>query len=507
MRAFDKQPVLCVTLLLLPFLAFPLFYNLAQHPVFNWDEARQAMNLLEMTERGNPLVTYFEGAPDHYNTKPALLIIIQTAFYLFTDNLELSLRLPSAIAGLVCCFLLIWFCTRFLNRPLVGALAALILVSISGFIELHSTRTGDYDALITLWILLMLIHYFLFLENGLTKHIYWFFAFFALGIATKASVPFLVLPILFVWSIYKSKVRSILRNKHFYSGLLIPIAMLLLLYPIREQFDPGYMQAAWFNDFGGRYNSAIDGHAQPYAYYFKKLWVERALYFSALLPLALIIGFLSKRGKMKNTVLYGGLFCLGFILLLSQSVTKIYWYDTPIMPILALTISVGVALLYERIKTIRFAKIISMVIVLGLLTVPYLHNANKSIQAKQFSWEGPEFYQPSKLLKRAIQGDINLTNHALLFDNDYYPHYEVYNILLQREQGYSIAYKQFMSQLNQNDTIIYFQAHRFEDSLQNCFKYNAIDSINPHLKILEITQLTCQKEPQTSQDTLQILPE
>ena len=164
-RFFSKQPVLCTSLVLLPFLAFPLFYNLTIHPVFNWDEARQAMNMLEMAESGNPMVTYFEGVPDHYNTKPPLLIILQTCVYLITDHLELSLRLPSALAGLVCCFVLIWFCSHYLKRPLIGGLAALILISISGFVELHGTRTGDYDALITLWILLFLMQYYLFLEN------------------------------------------------------------------------------------------------------------------------------------------------------------------------------------------------------------------------------------------------------------------------------------------------------------------------------------------------------
>ena len=59
-----------------------------------------------------------------------------------------------------------------------------------------------------------------------------------------------------------------------------------------------------------------------------------------------------------------------------------------------------------------------------------MHNATKSIQAKRFSWEGPEYYEPSLLLKKAINGEVNLKRHYLLFDNDYYPHYEVYNILL-----------------------------------------------------------------------------
>jgi len=499
-RFCTKQPILCTSLVLFPFLALPLFYNLTLHPVFNWDEARQAMNMLEMAENGNPLVTYFEGAPDHYNTKPPLLIIMQTCVYLITDHLELSLRLPSALAGLICCLVLLGFCSHYLKRPLIGGLAALILVSISGFVELHGTRTGDYDALITLWILLFLIQFYLFLEKGLQKHLMLFYLFFALGIATKASVPFLTLPILLIWTLYKRKLGSILMTRYLYIGLVIPLSMMLLLYPFRELFDPGYIQSAWFNDFGGRYGTAIDGHAQPYPYYFKKLWVERALYFSALFPVFMLIGLISKPSQRKNILLFSGLFCVGFILLISQSVTKIYWYDTPIMPFLALTIAVGVSMIYTHIKSIKYSKIILIIMTLGLLVVPYLHNATKSIQAKRFSWEGPEYYEPSLLLKKAINGEVNLKRHYLLFDNDYYPHYEVYNILLGEKQGYKISYKQYMSQIGLNDKVIYFQAHRFEDSLRTCFKVYLLDSINPHIKMLKVKDLTCQRAQQTSLD-------
>jgi len=486
--------------LLLPFLAFPIFYHLTEHPIFNWDESRQAINMLEMIEKANPLVTSFEGLPDHYNTKPPLLIWIQTSIYLISGRLELAMRLPSALAALTTCFVLIWFATKHLKRPLVGGFAALILVSISGYIELHGTRTGDYDSLITLWILLFSLHYYLFISTALKQHLYQFYLFFALGIATKASVPFLTLPILFICTLASQNLLNVLKNKHTYIGLLIPISALILFYPIREQFDPGYMNAAWHNDFGGRYNTAIDGHAQPYNYYYQKLWVERARYFIWIFPLMLLYTLFSKKQRIKSVVILSASFVVGFTLTLSQSVTKIYWYDTPIYPFLALMLACAFRILIMRIETIKHLKVIAGAVLLGLLTIPYLHNAKKSIKADRFSWEGPEFYEPSYLLKRAISGEKNLKNHKLLFDNDYFPHYEVYNTLLEKKQGYKISYRQYLAELSPADTIIYFQAHRFKDSLKNCFQIQILDSINPYIKIFTIQKLTCQTEQQTFPD-------
>jgi 4-amino-4-deoxy-L-arabinose transferase-like glycosyltransferase len=58
---------------------FPVFMHLDTLPIRIWDEARQAVNALEMWENGNFLVTHFEGSPDMWSTKPPLLIWLQVA--------------------------------------------------------------------------------------------------------------------------------------------------------------------------------------------------------------------------------------------------------------------------------------------------------------------------------------------------------------------------------------------------------------------------------------------
>lgn len=62
-------------------LIFPIFYDLGGLTIRQWDESRNATNALEMSKNGNYLVTYFNNNIEMWNTKPPLLIWIQTFFY------------------------------------------------------------------------------------------------------------------------------------------------------------------------------------------------------------------------------------------------------------------------------------------------------------------------------------------------------------------------------------------------------------------------------------------
>ena len=55
----------------------PIFGHLSRLPIRIWDESRLAINAYEMYRDGGCLVTTFEGKPDHWNTKPPLLIWLQ----------------------------------------------------------------------------------------------------------------------------------------------------------------------------------------------------------------------------------------------------------------------------------------------------------------------------------------------------------------------------------------------------------------------------------------------
>src|SRR6185295_17365300 len=100
-----------------------IFYRLGQHPVYWWDEARVALNSLEMLNHPG-LVVRYDGAPELWNTKPPLAIWLNAlSLTLFGVN-EWALRLPAALAG-IGTVLAVYNFTNRLSGKFTGLLAAL----------------------------------------------------------------------------------------------------------------------------------------------------------------------------------------------------------------------------------------------------------------------------------------------------------------------------------------------------------------------------------------------
>lgn len=138
-------------IILAALMYMPIFGHLDALPIRIWDEARLAMNAYEMLKDGDFIVTHFDGSPDMWNTKPPMLIWFQVFFMKIVGANELAVRLPSAIAAFFTCIVLLIFSLRYLKNSWIGFIAVFVLITSHGYINLHATRTGDYDALLTLF--------------------------------------------------------------------------------------------------------------------------------------------------------------------------------------------------------------------------------------------------------------------------------------------------------------------------------------------------------------------
>src|SRR3974390_2027501 len=67
-------------------------------PMQAWDESRIANNALEMARGGHWFTPTYDGAPDHWNTKPPLLIWLVAALFPLGGPPLLALPLPSLLA-------------------------------------------------------------------------------------------------------------------------------------------------------------------------------------------------------------------------------------------------------------------------------------------------------------------------------------------------------------------------------------------------------------------------
>src|SRR4051812_23990930 len=163
----------------------PVFGNLNTLPIRIWDEARIAINACEMHMTGNYIVTTFNFKPDMWNTKPPLLVWCMVLLMKTIGVNELAVRLPSAFAAFFTCLALLLFVKRYFKSELFAFLAVLVLITTNGYIHYHISRTGDYDALLTLFTTTSCLFFYAFSETKKIQYLYLFFITLTLGVLTK----------------------------------------------------------------------------------------------------------------------------------------------------------------------------------------------------------------------------------------------------------------------------------------------------------------------------------
>ena len=136
--------------------SFNLTFRLGQERLTEWDEGLYAKTAFEILQSHDWIATTSEGALDYSNSKPPLNVWL-LALSMKTFGVSLvSIRLASVIAALLTVLvLLVWAWHRF--GPRVGLLSALVLATTFGFMYVHSGRSGNPDALLTLLLLLIVV--------------------------------------------------------------------------------------------------------------------------------------------------------------------------------------------------------------------------------------------------------------------------------------------------------------------------------------------------------------
>ncbi|MES2679604.1 MAG: glycosyltransferase family 39 protein [Bacteroidota bacterium] len=364
-------------LLLALLLYMPVFGFLNVQPLRMWDESRIAVNAHEMYTRGEYIVTYFEGHSDMWNTKPPLLVWCQVILMKLIGPDELAVRLPSAIAAFLTCALLLFVCTRYLKNFWFGFTAVMVLITCQGYVTMHGTRTGDYDALMTFFTTSGCLFFFAFSETLKTKYLYWFFVALTLGALTKGVAGLLFTPALAIFCMLQKQLLIILKNKHFYFGLLSFLVIVIGFYLVRDARDPGYIHAIRENELGGRFLQAQGENKSSFWFYYNNFIDFRLADRYLLVPCGLLLGLLSKDRAIRRLTSFCFLMCLVFFVLISSAQTRMIWYETPMYPFLAIIITVCIHYVFQLFKDLDAVNSRTTVSVLPflflflILIVPY----------------------------------------------------------------------------------------------------------------------------------------
>lgn len=437
----------------------PIFGHLDTLPIRIWDEARLAINAYEMHNDGDFIVTHFHGKPDMWNTKPPLLIWFQVFFMKIIGVNELAVRLPSAIAAFFTCVVLLIFSQRYLKSFWFGFIAVLILITSHGYINLHATRTGDYDALLTLFTTLSGLLFFSYCEKKNYKYLYLFFLFTALAVLTKSVTGLLFLPAIFIYSIVQKQLIPLLRNKHFYIGLLSFLVIVLGYYLLREVNNPGYLAAVQENELGGRYLEIIESHHHGFWYFYNNFIDFQISVWYLLIPCGLITGFVIKNKKINRLTLFSSLMIITFFLVISTAQTKLEWYDVPLYPFLAILIAIFIYYVFDLFQNFKWinqtlAVNVTPFIFLFLIGIkPYQKILNKTYLPKEYKWR-KDFYEIGYFLKDAVKGKYDLNNQYLLYNG--YNAQNLFYLNILNDKGIQISFKDW-KKLSPLDIAIAYQ--------------------------------------------------
>ena len=411
-------------LFLLMLVSVPLFLHLDSLPFRLWDESRLASNAYEMHKNGNLIVTYYDGKPEMWSTKPPLMIWLQLLFIRIIGFSEMAVRLPAAIAGLLTCGILLIFSRRYFQNFLLGSLACMVLVTTNGYVDTHAIRTGDYDGLLALFTTAFTLAAFLYAENTDKKWVIVFFTGITLAVFTKSIQPLLFLPGLFIYFLLRKKF-GLLLSRSFLIGGIAALLIIAAYYITREIMNPGYLMAVWNNELGGRYFNALEENDEGSLYYISRAGYLYP-YWIWLLPLGIISGFVSKDEKIRKLTMFTFIVTTTYFIFITISKTKLYWYSVPLFPLISLHISILLYQVYnylKQLKTFRSYPLVPLVIVSLVFVYPYQIIVRKVYYPMEYDWD--KMYPVSELLQEAFHGRASLNNHVIAY-TDYDQHLKVY---------------------------------------------------------------------------------
>jgi 4-amino-4-deoxy-L-arabinose transferase-like glycosyltransferase len=460
-RRFNyKNLIILLSLLVACYFVF--FFNLGSTSINRWDESRIAINALEMTLNGNWVVTHFDRQPDLWNTKPPFFIWwVALSMKLFGYN-EFALRFPSAIAALATTIIIFYFGKNYFNDLKIGLCSALVLITSTGYVGEHVARTGDYDAMLVLWITIYSLILFSYLESINKKNIYLVIATISLILAvlTKSIAGVLVSPGILIYAAIQKKLKQLLFNRQSLLLLGCFLGAIAGYYLIREYLGSGYIQAVIKNEFTGRYLNVIENNDRPFLFYLKDL---RKTFFPwiYILFFCVVITYFSHNYRVKKFTIFGAVYLSCFLLVISFAQTKLPWYNAPFYPITSLIIGLGISdflnflIKISRIKKSYYRQLFCTIVIFLIFSKPYYNLTYKKIvnnDGKIFWEQTQEIYRYKDYLNQLAQVKPKLTQYSIIQDKALTPvkfYIKTYNL-----KGYLIKQKSTKNQLVDNEVAV-----------------------------------------------------
>jgi len=334
---------------------FQIFHHLDFFPLVGWDESLFGMRMLSIAEDGAFLRNFdsFQGM-GHPNHKPPFITLIQVFFYqLMGDSqVELALRLPSAIGTFAFLVYLPYFSQKKLGTFSWGILAGLVLLCSRGYNALHIAKTGDHDAPLAIIMIFGLFCFYQYMEAKNAKEQNIFLALlslsFLLGYLTKSVMAFFFVFGFIAYALAKGRLLEILKQPGVYIAAAILAVCIVCYHLILNKVASPYhtqMHVQGLSQFVNMHPSQTHDH--PWDYYFYRLLGRQFYPFMYVIPIGISVAFNKHFPKLRDISLLSFFSVMSYFLIISISVTKLEWYDAALYPPLAMLAASGIYMIWR----------------------------------------------------------------------------------------------------------------------------------------------------------------
>jgi 4-amino-4-deoxy-L-arabinose transferase-like glycosyltransferase len=312
--------------------AVPLFANLGQASLFDWDEAVYAERAKEMLRTGDWLSLQRGYQPSFH--KPPMYVWTTAVFFRLFEVSELWARVPSALSGLGVLMLTAALATRVYGRG-VGVLSALILLMSTGF--LWFARSVAVEVMFTFFVYLTAYGYFR-VRDGRPRWWYLVWVAGALALLVKSAIVFLVAAPIALDLLVSRRARQCLRSRLFWQAGLLALCIaapwhVVMYVQHGQRFIDGYLVVNILRRATGQFGYNI----QDSFYYLRVLYAQFFPWLF-LLPFALAAGTTDAlRGSTPARFLTA--ICVVTLLAFSLAPYKLPWYIVPMYPAAAILIA------------------------------------------------------------------------------------------------------------------------------------------------------------------------
>jgi hypothetical protein len=196
---------------------------------------------------------------------------------------------------------------------------------------------------------------------------------------------------------------------------MIPILVALVYYGGRELAQPGYVQAVYENELGGRYLEAIEGHGESPSYYLRVLLNKRFVFWAPISVLGLALALRKDGAIITRFLRFSAVLVVIFLTIISTAQTKCAWYDLPIYPLLALATGSFVTHLLRPLLSDRWLDRAwgRYAMVLLFLAALFYFPLRATITRVTSPENDLGFYFPGYILRDAADGKIDLAGVVL----------------------------------------------------------------------------------------------